>query len=131
MGKVQCSWWGFFVKNQVKEKIRNLKSEKFLYKNVPLNFTNVVPKVVFYLEDSGLDSILPPCSRSKKAKYSGNKDGTLDISSWTNETQNDLYHIFNSWIYLMILCRPATIITQFAEIKFYLFFTSKRKRTVT
>ena len=54
-----------FIKNQVKLKIKNLKSEQLLYRNVQLNFNNLVPRVVSYLEDSDQDSILPLCSRSK------------------------------------------------------------------
>ena len=42
-----------FVKNQVNLKIRNLKSEIGLYRNVQLNFTKLVPQVDFYLEGSG------------------------------------------------------------------------------
>ena len=55
-----------FSKNQVKLKIKNLKSEQLLYRNAQLNFNNPVPRVVFCLEDSGKDSVLPLCSRPKK-----------------------------------------------------------------
>ena len=55
-----------FIKNHVKCKIKNLKSEQLLYRNAQLNFNNLVPREVSYLEDSGEDSVLPLCSRSKK-----------------------------------------------------------------
>ena len=55
-----------FIKNQVQLKIKNLKSEQLLYRNAQLNFNNPVPGVVFCLEDSGKDSVLPLCSRPKK-----------------------------------------------------------------
>ena len=42
----------FFVKNQVKLKIKNLKSEQLLYRNAQLNFSNLVSRVVSYLENS-------------------------------------------------------------------------------
>ena len=63
-----------FVKNQVKLKIKNLKSEQLLYRNAQLNF---VPRVASYLEDTGEDSFLPLHSRLKKTKCSGRKSGTL------------------------------------------------------
>ena len=52
-----------FVKNQVKLKIKNLKSEQLLCRNAQLNFNNLVPRVVSYLEDSDKDSFLLLCSR--------------------------------------------------------------------
>ena len=55
-----------FIKNQVKLKIKNLKSEQLLYRNAQVNFNNPVPRVVFCLEDSGEDYVLPLCSRLKK-----------------------------------------------------------------
>ena len=42
----------FFVKNQVKLKIKNLKSEQLLYRNAQLNFSNLVSRVLSYLENS-------------------------------------------------------------------------------
>ena len=99
-----------------------MKSEQLLYRNVQLNCNNLVPMVVSYLEDSGQDSVLLLCSRSKKTKCSGNKGGTLPL--WTNETENHLYHIFNFWIWLSLntlirLYKPTAIILQFPEVKFY------------
>ena len=42
----------FFVKNQVKLKIKNLKSEQLLCRSAQLNFSNLVSRVVPYLENS-------------------------------------------------------------------------------
>ena len=52
-----------FVKNQVKLKIKTLKSEQLLCRNAQLNFNNLIPRVVSYLEDSDEDSVLSLCSR--------------------------------------------------------------------
>ena len=52
-----------FVKNQVKLKIKKLESEQLLYRNAQLNFNNLIPRVVSYLEDSDEDSVLSLCSR--------------------------------------------------------------------
>ena len=51
-GKSLILMVSFFVKNQVKLKIKNLKSEQLLYRNAQLNFSNLVSRVLSYLENS-------------------------------------------------------------------------------
>ena len=118
-----------FIKNQVKLKIKNLKSGQLLYRNAQLNFNNLVPRVVSCLEDSGEDSVLPLCSRSKKLNVLATK---VELYHFEPTKLKIIYIIYSmsesnyNNNYTTTNYTATTIVTQFAEIRFYLFFTGKR-----